>query len=404
LKERRKNLYLYSGYIFFIFYLLVFSVFLPVAIQAVEMTEVEDGPLVTIMFFETDLREALNEISLQSGINIIADQTVSGTVSADLVEVPLEKVLRMILIGGGYTYRKIEDFYFVGLPDIKNTSFSSLSELEIVELKYINVEKVLDILPSSLEAYVEGNRQGDVLTINAPAQQMGKIKEIITKVDQPGKQVEVNVLVTEIDSRYFEEYGSELFSFFDTENPNKGFSYDMASNLLFIQGDVYGQLLSKIKILQEEKKASIEADPRVIVAEGETAELFIGDQQILLINLEDDDIASRVEKVEVGVGLKVTAERIADENIVLNIAPELSHFVAVDRPDIIIKQNSVSTTVNIKNGETIVLAGMTISDNSTKSEKIPVLSDIPILRWFFKTERTEEAESELLVFVTPVIR
>ena len=404
MKERRKNLYLYSGYIFFIFYLLVFSVFLPVAIQAVEMTEVEDGPLVTIMFFETDLREALNEISLQSGINIIADQTVSGTVSADLVEVPLEKVLRMILIGGGYTYRKIEDFYFVGLPDIKNTSFSSLSELEIVELKYINVEKVLDILPSSLEAYVEGNRQGDVLTINAPAQQMGKIKEIITKVDQPGKQVEVNVLVTEIDSRYFEEYGSELFSFFDTENPNKGFSYDMASNLLFIQGDVYGQLLSKIKILQEEKKASIEADPRVIVAEGETAELFIGDQQILLINLEDDDIASRVEKVEVGVGLKVTAERIADENIVLNIAPELSHFVAVDRPDIIIKQNSVSTTVNIKNGETIVLAGMTISDNSTKSEKIPVLSDIPILRWFFKTERTEEAESELLVFVTPVIR
>lgn len=403
MKARRKSC-IQSGYIFFVFHLLVFFVFLSTAIQAVEMIEVEEGPLVTIMFFETDLREALNEISLQSGINIIADQTVSGTVSADLEDVPLEKALRMILIGGGYTYRKIDDFYFVGLPDIKNTSFSDLSELEIVELKYINVEKVLDILPSSLEAYVEGNRQGDVLTINAPVLQMGKIKEIITKVDQPGKQVEVNVLVTEIDSRYFEEYGSELFSFFDTENPQKGFSYDMASNLLFIQGDVYGQLLSKIKILQEEKKASIEADPRVIVAEGETAELFIGDQQILLINSEDDDIASRVEKVEVGVSLNVTAERIVDGNIILNIAPELSHFVAVDRPDIIIKQNSVSTTVNIKNGETIVIAGMTISDNSAISEKIPFLSDIPILRWFFKSERAEEAESELLVFVTPVIR
>lgn len=400
MEERKVKLCINLGCILFVFQLFILF---PAVIQALEMNKVEE-PLVTIMFFETDLREALNEISLQTGINIIADQTVSGTVSADLQDVPLEKALKMILIGGGYTYRRIEDFYFVGLPDTKNMSFSDLSELEIVELKYIKVEKVLDILPSSLGAYVEGNRQGDLLTINAPVNQLEKIKEIINKVDQPGKQVEVNVLVTEIDSRYIEEYGSELFSFFDTEHISKGISYDMSRNLLFIQGDVYGQFLSKIKLLQEEKKASIEADPRILITEGETAELFIGDQQILLISSEDVDIATRIEKVEVGVGLKVTAEKITDDSVVLKIAPELSHFIDVDRPDIIVKQNSISTTVTIKNGETIAIAGMTISDNSTSSEKVPVLSEIPLLRWFFKSDRAEDAEAELLVFVTPVIR
>ena len=74
----------------------------------------EDEPLVNIMLFETDLREALNEISLQTGVTIIADQTVSGQVTADLQDVPLEKALRMILFTGGLSYRKVDANYIVG--------------------------------------------------------------------------------------------------------------------------------------------------------------------------------------------------------------------------------------------------------------------------------------------------
>lgn len=382
--------------------LLIFLLLFPTAMAG--ETNLEEEPLLTIMFFETDLREALNEISLDTGINIIADQTVSGFVTADLEDIPLEKALRLILIGGGYTFKKIDDFYFVGLPDVKNTSFVELSELEIVELQYINVGKVVDLLPASLENYVEGNRQGNILTVNAPIKQFEQIIKLIKRLDIPQKQVEVKVLVTELDSRYIQEYGSELFSFTENNNTSKQITYDMASNLMFLQADVYGQLISKIKILQEEKKASIEADPKVLIAEGETAELFIGDQQILLLNSEDDDIASRIEKVEVGVGLKVTAERVVEDGIVLNIEPEISHFVETDRPDIIVKQNTVSTTVSLKNGQTIALAGMTISDHSTYSERVPVLNNIPLLRWFFRFDKNQEAETELLVFVTPVIR
>ena len=66
-------------------------------VGGVGFAQEEDEPLVNIMLFETDLREALSEISLQTGVTIIADQTVSGQVTADLQDVPLEKALRMIL-------------------------------------------------------------------------------------------------------------------------------------------------------------------------------------------------------------------------------------------------------------------------------------------------------------------
>lgn len=64
----------------------------------------ESQPRVTIVFYETPLREALNEISLQTGVNIIPDYTVEGVVTADLNNVPLEKALEIILSGGGYTF------------------------------------------------------------------------------------------------------------------------------------------------------------------------------------------------------------------------------------------------------------------------------------------------------------
>ena len=60
--------------------------------------EVQEQPLVNLLLFESSIRDALSEISLQTGVNIIPDSTVSGRVTVDLQDVPLEQALRIILI------------------------------------------------------------------------------------------------------------------------------------------------------------------------------------------------------------------------------------------------------------------------------------------------------------------
>ncbi|PNR92589.1 hypothetical protein [Petrotoga sp. 9PWA.NaAc.5.4] len=115
--------------IFLSFFLILFSLLI--------FSQDGESPKVTAMFYNTDLIEALNEISLQTGITILTDQYVSGLVTVDFVEMYLEKALDIMLIPGGFAYKKIdENVYFVGLPDPKSHNFLNLAELEIISLNH----------------------------------------------------------------------------------------------------------------------------------------------------------------------------------------------------------------------------------------------------------------------------
>lgn len=366
----------------------------------------DEQPLVNLLLFETDIREALSEITMQTGVNIIADGTVGGPITADLQDVPLEKALRMILISGGYTYRKIDDFYFVGLPDPRSTTFGELVVSEVVHLTHVTANKVLNALPSFLSAYVKGEYDSKFLIITAPEPEIGRIRELIEQIDQPAKQVEVQVIVTEVSTSFLKDMGANLFSYAfgagQTLNENWQSDLEYKNSSLLFGIDLYGQLLSQLKLAEQEGNAKIHANPKVVVADGKTAELFIGDRQILLLP-GSTETSTRTERIDVGVRLKVVPQIYGDK-IMLTISPEISHFMNEAKPDLIIKNSTVSTTVLLENGQTAMLAGMTLQTSADYSDKVPVLGDIPIIRWFFRNDVTREAESELLVFVTPAIR
>lgn len=365
----------------------------------------ETQPLVNLFLFETNVRDALSEISMQTGVNIIPDSTVSGLVTVDLQDVPLERALRMILIGGGYAFKKIDDFYLVGLADPRSTTFAELTETQIVMLEHVTASQVLSALPSFLTSYVKGDKDGRLLTITAPPTELGRILELIDTLDVPPKQVEIQVIVTEVSTKALKELGINLFDF--SFGAGTGWNDDWTAKIGFGSGGLslettlLGNLLFNLKALEEDQEAVIHADPRVLVSDGQSAHLFVGDRQILLL-ADANDKTTRVERVEVGMDLKVTP-RILGEEILLSISPEMSHFVNESKSSLTVKQSSVSTTVRLKNGQTAVLAGMTVQESGDQTRKVPILGDIPIIRWLFRSDTTRAADKELLIFVTPVI-
>lgn len=366
----------------------------------------DEQPLVNLLLFETDIREALSEITMQTGVNIIVDSTVGGTITADLQDVPLEKALRMILSSGGYTYRRIDDFYFVGLPDPRSTTFAELAVSEVVHLTHVSAGKVLNALPSFLSGYVKGEYDGKFLVVTAPEAELERILKLIAQIDQPEKQVEVQVIVTEVSTSFLKDMGANLFSYAfgagQTLNESWQSNLEYKNSTLLFATDLYGQLLSQLKLAEKEGNAKVHANPKVVVADGKTAELFIGDRQILLLP-GSTETSTRTERIDVGVRLKVVPQIYGDK-IMLTITPEISHFINEAKPDFVIKNSTVSTTVLLENGQTAMLVGMTIQTSADYSDKVPILGDIPIIRWFFRNDVQREAESELLVFVTPVIR
>ena len=368
--------------------------------------EAPEQPLVNLFLFDTGIRDALSEITIQTGINIIPDSTVSGRVTVDLQDVPLEQALRVILIGGGFSFRKIDDFYFVGLPDPRSLTFRELAETQIVALSNVTAGQVISAMPSFLTSYVKGERDSKMLTITAPPSELNRIIEFIQTIDIKAKQVEIQVIVTEISTKALKELGTNLFEF--SMGAGERFKSDwsaslgLQNNVLALGTNLFGNLLMNLKALEETQEARIHADPRVLVSDGQPAELFVGDRQILLL-ADSNDKATRVERIEVGMHLKVTPQIQGDE-ILLSIAPEMSHFVSESKSNLVVKQSSVSTTVRLQDGQTAVLAGMTLQEEGDQSKKVPILGDIPIIRWLFRSDSTRASEKELLIFVTPVIK
>ncbi|NMB02459.1 MAG: secretin [Firmicutes bacterium] len=368
-------------------------------------TELQEQPLVNLFLFDTSIKDALSEITMQTGINIIPDSTVSGLVTADLQDVPLEQALRIILIGGGFSFRKIDDFYFVGLPDPRSTTFGELVETKVINLKHVTAGQVLSTMPSFLADYVKGERDGKLLTITAPPNELDRILQFIDTVDIAQKQVEIQVIVTEISSKALKELGVNLLQFSagagERFNENWQAGFGLQNSLFSLETNLFGYLLMNLKALEETQDAKIHADPKVLVSDGQAAHLFVGDRQIFL--LADNDRTTRVERIEVGMDLKVTPQIMGDE-ILLSIAPEMSHFVSESKSNLVVKQSSVSTTVRLQDGQTAVLAGMTVQETGEQSNKVPILGDIPIIRWLFRSDTTRASEKELLIFVTPVIK
>ena len=167
-------------------------------------------PTVSMVFIQDDLRDAITELILQTGVNIIVDDSVYGLVTLDLIDVPLETALRMMLMPGGYEYRKIDDFYFVGASDPRSKSFKHLAETETFTLEYIRPQEARELLPEIYDPFIRSGRDSNVLTITAPTSIIERFRQDLEIIDKPVPQILIQALVTEISRAELEEWGSNF--------------------------------------------------------------------------------------------------------------------------------------------------------------------------------------------------
>lgn len=366
--------------------------------------EESQQPTVSTVFFETDIREALNEVSMQTGVNIIYDETVVGTVTLDLQEVPLEKALEMMLVSGGYTYQKVDNYYLVGLPTPESPMFEKLTTTETIKLDYLNASQAVELLPPYYSDYVStsnSEERSQVLTISAPKAVIEEFKKDLKKIDTPDQEVMVEIIVTEVSTEVIEEYGSDLFGL-TTEGgaDNQSLEYN-SGDFIFESIGSAGEIMAELRALEQREKAEIRANPSIRVSDGESANLFIGEERVLI--LERDKADDVLEEVEIGVAMEVTPQIMAGNQIKMDIAPEVSSFNEEREQQLIVRRSELQSVVRTKDGETITMAGMTLNEVMNYESAVPVLGDIPLVRWLFREKTESKGKRELLVLVTPRI-
>ena len=368
-------------------------------------TEESKQPLVSNIFQNTYILDALADISAQTGVTIIPDNTVTGFVSLELDNVPLEKALMMLLLPGGYTFVKIGDFYLVGSPDPDNPSFKYMAKTETVKLKYIDVDSAEKLLPSIYEKYIKTDTKTNMITITAPETIIQRFKKDLAKIDVPAKQVKISVIVTEISKSGLKELGTESFginfSAGEQLNPNWSTVLGLGLGTLDIDTDIFGQIVAKLKVLEEEKKAKIKADPWIIVNDGKSANLFVGEKQTVVLQPTAEN--STVQTIESGITLEVTPRIIDNEKLEITLSPKVTNFSGERFGGLVVSQNNLSTTLYVCNGQTLMISGITTQKDSDSYSGMPILSKIPIIRYLFGKKVEQDEERKLLIFITAEI-
>lgn len=359
-------------------------------------------PTVSMMFVQDDLRDAITELMLQTGVNIIMDDSVYGLVTLDLVDVPLEQALRMMTLPGGYEVYKIDDFYFIGSSNPASLSFRNFARTETCRLKYVTSEEIMDLIPDVYSPYVKAGLNSNGITITAPPSVTEQILQLLRELDQPAPQILVQALVTEISRSELEEWGAGLLSYDPSgERGNSWLDQIAYENSVFDFG-LFGKVLASLRALEAEQKAEIKANPRVIATSGQTVDLFSGETLFLTMT---SGTTGSLEEVNVGVSLNVTPRVVEDNLLRISIAPEVSHLSGLlgNNEGLSVRRSAVSTDVFAESGQTLLLAGMTLQSTSNTDSHVPILGKIPLVRWFFSERSDSDEERELLIFITAEI-
>jgi type II secretory pathway component GspD/PulD (secretin) len=377
---------------------------------------VEEQPVVTNVFYESDIRQALSDIASQTGINIIADPSVGGYITLEVKDLPLEECLRRMLSPLGLTFKKMDGYYLVGSASPDNPSFALLSTTELVVPKYLKVREAARLLSSFYDPFIKVDEESNTLAITASPEIIDRVKEDLSKIDVPLRQVMIEAIVTEfskearkslgIDASWLAEKDGRTLSIItplgNITDSSLGISYNRSD--IPYKNWIYDQKLS-LKALIQDGKVKIRANPRVATLEGQKATIYIAKEEYYSIVTGPVTYPyTQLEKIMVGVSLNITPYLSDKNEITVEIVPEVSDVIGTGSAGLpVVSRRTVTTKVRVKEGETIIIGGLLQKNESTTRKKIPLLGDIPILGYLFSNTSKVVNENEVVIFITPHI-
>jgi len=166
---------------------------------------------------------------------------------------------------------------------------------------------------------------------------------------------------------------------------------------------------AQVQLLMERGKARLLAKPKLLTVSGEEASFLAGGEVPYV--LENSLGSAKVEWKPYGVKLKMRPSVDAEGNVQASLRAEVSGLdlqngTAVGNGTVVVpalKTRWAETTVYMKSGSTLVIAGLIQESGQKVTSGIPLLSELPVLGELFRSTRYDKRQTELVVFVTPSI-
>ena len=416
------------------------------------------GERLSLNFQDIEVRSVLQLIADFTGLNVVVSDSVSGTLTLRLKNVPWDQALDIILKTKGLDKRKSGNVLLIAPTEeiaqqekVTLEAKQQVKELapirsEFIQVNYAKASELANLVSGegssgilSERGSISVDERTNTLLVNDTSATIETVRRLVARLDIPVQQVLIESRIVIANEDFNKELGAR-FGFsrdaFGTAQTGSGeitsgtlvgtnqqltdATFQLADRLNFnmpvtstdtASPGRFGLAIAKLpndtlielelSALQSEGNGEIVSTPRVITANQKEAYI---EQGVEIPYLEASaGGAATVSFKKAVLSLTVTPQVTPDENVILDLNVKQDSVGDIFQNIPSINTREILTQVLVKNGETIVLGGIFQHETNNTVAKVPFFGDLPLIGRFFRNKSDRENKREILIFVTPKI-
>jgi type IV pilus assembly protein PilQ len=392
------------------------------------------GKPISIEVRDTSVRDVIQLIAEQSGANIVLASGIEGNITLKLKQIPWDQALMIVMKSQGLGYvRQGSVLRIATLEKIKAENDATKAILDaqraaeplkvkIVPVSYAKVDdlitRVKPFLTKDRGDVVADGRTSSLIITDTP-EILERVTNLVKALDTPPLQVVIEGKVVEAREDFSRNYGIQwgvvgqplgTGAGIQANNlqiaPPGGTGGALNYNIRLGTFDVLGDLDATLGLAESDNSAKILSAPRLTTMNNVEATITQGSN--IFIPTQTQGAAGTTtgfQTVPVNLSLKVTPQVTTEGDVImkLDISRDFVGSPQAGSSQPPIEKRQVTTQVMVRNGQTAVVGGVYQNDSTEGESGVPVLKDIPVFGWLFKSKTTSKSKNELLVFLTPRI-
>ena len=416
------------------------------------------GRKISLDFQDVEVRTILQILAKESGMNIVASDSVNGKMTLSLKDVPWDQALDLVMQARNLDMRQQGNIVNIAPRDELLAKDKALLQAEKdiadlgalysqnFQLKYKNVEEFRSILRLD-NADTTGNRntlisgRGSVLIdpatntliVTDTRSVIEKFRKLIDELDVPAQQVMIEARIVEAADGFSRDLGVKFGAtgkkkLKDADRAfgwgvNSGFeggdgkwsaqtSINLpvaaaANSISLVRAISSGALNLELSASESLSKTKTLANPRVLTQNRKEAKIESGTEIPYQDTSSSGSSSSTTTTFKKAVlGLTVTPNITPDGQIIMTVKINKDTPVdctVKDETTKCIQTKNLNTQAMVENGGTLIVGGIYEEENGNTLTKVPLLGDIPVIGNLFKTRGKSTNRRELLIFITPRI-
>jgi len=409
-------------------------------------------PRVSVTFDQASIQEVVANFAAFSGRSIILGKDISGNVTAEIRDQPWDVAFNAVLAGQALTAIELPGG-IIRVDTRANLATADSLEPMRTRIVPINYARALALQPSvagivSTRGRVVADTVNNAIIVTDLASRIPAIDTFIQALDVRTSQVAIQARIVFVDRTELENLGlrydlgtstqffNQLVQRPDPANP--GTTFDPAQTVVNLGGNAVAAvanastqftegspalklmystaigdfaLTAFLEALQSVTLADLQAEPAVTVADNRNAYIFSGERTPIRQIDAGSQVGGQAARATTtlqptGITLRVTPHVVAGRReILLDLHAERSAVTPSPISEIgaIFSSQEATTQLLVRDGETAVIGGLTVTEVTVTKSGIPFLVDLPVIGALFGFRSNKEVRRDLLILVTPHI-